>query len=144
MASLHKHSSGRSPYFFASYQGVDGKFKLRSTKQTERSKAMQIALELERAAKLARRGELTEAQSCKIISEMLEKTTGDTIRHVATEKYLKDWLANKSAMKPTSTMDRYAHTIQLFLEHLGAKAARPLTAIAPADIRSTLRSPMPV
>ena len=38
---------------------------------------MQIALEFERVAKQARCGQVTEAQCRKVISDLLEKVTGD-------------------------------------------------------------------
>lgn len=138
MASLHKHSSGRSPYWFASFQGPDGKFKLVSTKQTDRAKAMTVALEWERAAKQARAGLLTEAQARSVLSDILEKTTGDSIRQVSVEKFLNDWRADKEAAKGTRTAERYANTIRLFLEHLEDKANRPITSVTPRHIQNFL------
>jgi integrase len=140
MASIHKHSSGRSPYWFASYQTADGKFTLRSTKQTDRSKAFEVALEFERAAKHARSGILTEAQCRKVLSEILEKTTGDSIRHVPTAKFLKEWLDAKEAVRSARTAERYTTTVRLFLDHLGTRAHRPLTAVSPRDVQGFLNT----
>lgn len=136
MASIHKHSSGRSPYWYASFQGAHGKFKLVSTKQIERSKAMQVALEFERVAKQSRSGEITEAQCRKVISDLLEKVTGESVRQVSVEKFFRDWLTNKAALKSTATMERYRSTFELFLRHLGPKASRPLGSVTVNDIQS--------
>src|ERR1035438_6541170 len=61
MASIHQRP--RSPYWHASYLGPDGRQILRSTKLTDRQAALGMAIELERASKLARRGELVETQA---------------------------------------------------------------------------------
>lgn len=140
MASVHRHSSGRSPYWFASFQGHDGKFKLVSTKQTERAKAMQVALELERVQKLARKGEIVEGQLRKLLSDILEKVTGDRIRNASVEVFLKEWIGGKEATKAAGTVVRYQKTIRLFKLHLGEKVKRPLSSITPRDIQGFLDS----
>ena len=61
MASVHQRP--KSPYWHASYLGPDGRWILRSTKQEDRQSALAVAMEYERASKLARRGELVEAQA---------------------------------------------------------------------------------
>ena len=140
MASLHKHSSGRSPFWFASYQGTDGKFKLRSTKQTDRAKGMQVALEFERAAKQAQVGTLTETQCRRVLSDILEKTTGDHIRHTSVECFLKEWLDGKESAKSAGTAERYGHTVSLFLDHLGERVNRPIGAVVARDVQGFLNA----
>ena len=53
---------------------------MRSTKQKDRKKAVQVAEKWEAAAQKARRGELTQAASVKILRDMMEVTTGDELR----------------------------------------------------------------
>lgn len=81
MASVHHRP--RSPYFFAAFRGADGRLVLRSTKQTDRAPALAVALELERAAKLAKRGELVESQAHDILADIMKRAdTGETLRSV--------------------------------------------------------------
>src|SRR5687767_9491056 len=132
MASIHTHSSGRSPFWFAKYMGEDGKPKFRSTKvkraePQSRSKAMTIALGWERAAGRARAGDLTKAQCLTVLNEILGAVSDQTLIAESTEKYLREWLkANGS--------ERYTATINKFLTSLAQKAAKPITAVAPVDI----------
>lgn len=137
MASLRKFPE--SPFWFACYTDGVGKRRQVSTKQTDRSGALRIALEHERAAKLARAGNATAAQFRKILSETLEAVTGgeETLRSVATREYLNAWLDSKEAdpSLSRSTLARYSTTISQFLESLNARAEKPLTALRPADFQ---------
>lgn len=74
MASIHKRPD--SQYWHAAYFGPDGKRILRSTKQTTRQDALVTAMEYERAAKLARRGELVEARALLAQMEADAELTG--------------------------------------------------------------------
>lgn len=118
--------------------GADGRFTLRSTKQTNRTKAMDVAIKYERAAREARSGTLTELQARKVLSDILESTTGDTIRHVSTETFLKDWLRDKEAAKSETTAARYKTAVNLFLEDLEDKAKKPINAVTPRDVQHFL------
>jgi integrase len=134
MASLHKHSSGRSPFWFAKFTGTDGRAVVKSTKEKDRSKAMTIALEWERTAGVARAGNLTEAQCRKVLAEMLEKTTGETFRHSTVREFLDGWLKGKEMAKAEGTHLRYGNTVSLFLEMLGSRADRGLNTVGARDI----------
>ena len=56
MASLHKDPRGKSPYFYAAFTLPDGRRTFRSTKLTDRKKALEVCLEWERAADQGRDG----------------------------------------------------------------------------------------
>src|SRR5436309_400906 len=111
MASLHRHSSGRSPFFFAKFRGADGRIVVKSTKQTDRSKAQTVALELERAAGTARQGHANETQFRKVLSELLEKTSGETLRCPTVKAYFDGWLKGKELAKSEGTHIRYGGTV---------------------------------
>ncbi len=51
MASLHKDSSGRSPYYYCAYYGPDGVRKLKSTKLRDRNKALALCVAWDQAAR---------------------------------------------------------------------------------------------
>lgn len=136
MASIWKHPNSR--YWTACYTDSTGRQRKRTTKQTNKQKAITVALELERAESNAKASLLTEAQCRKLLSEILERTTGDSIRHVATDAFLRDWLAGKEALGKVRTAERYRNTVELFLKHLGERADKPLTALAPRDVQGFL------
>ncbi len=136
MASIWKHPNSR--FWTACYTDSNGRQRKRSTKQTDKQKAITVALELERAESNAKASLLTEVQCRKLLSEILERTTGDSIRHVATNAYLRDWLVGKEVLGKVRTAERYRNTVELFLKHLGERADKPLTALAPRDVQGFL------
>jgi integrase len=138
MASIWRHP--KSKYFTACFTDHTGRQVKRSTKKTDRDEAMTIALEYERAERSARDGVLTEAQCRRVLSDILERTTGDHIRHVTVEDFFRDWLASKEAAKADGTAARYKNTVELFLAHIGKRAQRPLTGIMPRDIQTFLNA----
>src|SRR5260370_42579441 len=77
MASLHRDPKGRSPYFYAAFGLPNGKRAFRSTKQTNHKQALRVALEWEKAAELAGRGELPEAASRRVL-DLIRESVDDT------------------------------------------------------------------
>lgn len=71
MASVHRKP--RSPYWHAKFTDEHGRVRWQSTKETHRAKALQMALEFERMAKAARKGELTRSLILKVGDDMLER-----------------------------------------------------------------------
>jgi integrase len=140
MASVHKHSSSRSPYYFASFLGEDGRWKFRSTKKCKFSEAMEIAIEYERAARAARAGTLTVAQCRKVLSDMMQRTTGDAVEHKTVEGFFKDWLDHKETTKSERTAERYTTTLNMFKKHLGPKAKLSVAAVTTQDVQSFLNA----
>lgn len=137
MASVHHRP--RSPYFFAAFRGSDGRLVLRSTKQTDRAPALAVALEFERAAKLAKRGELVESQARDILADIMKRAdTGETLRSVSIEAHFRAWLATKEARKSAGTAERYGGVVDGFLASLGKRASKPLTALVAKDVDTFL------
>jgi hypothetical protein len=112
MASIWKHPN--SQFLTACYTDKDGKQVKRSTKQTDRRKALVIATEFERVEQQIRRGVLSTLQIQKVFNDLAEKTTSDTILTPSVEKYLRDWLANIEARNSGATAVRYSYTVDLF------------------------------
>ena len=48
-----------------------------------------------------------------------------------TEVYLHEWLEGGGARATPTTVERSTHSVELFLEHLGEKAKKPLTVVTP-------------
>jgi len=139
MASVHRRP--RSPFYFAAFRGPDARLVLRSTKQTDRAKALAVALELERAAKLAMRGELVETQAREILADIMRRAdTGETLRAVTIEAHFRQWLATKEARKSAGTAERYASVVSNFLASLGKRAAKPLAALSAREVDAFLNA----
>jgi len=141
MASIHQRP--RSPYWHASYLGPDGRWILRSTKQTDRQSALATALEFERAGKLARRGELVEAQAREVLKDIMKRADiGETLQCVSIRAHFTDWLASKKAKKSEATGERYGGAVVGFLDGLGTRADKPLTSLTARDVERFLAARM--
>jgi integrase len=134
MASVHKDPRGRSPYYYALFYGADGRRKFRSTKARNRTLAMATAVKWEEAARKGRKGELTAVQARKVLAEIVEISTGESLTHYTCEGWLKEWLDNKSGSATEATMTRYKQVIRDFESCIGPRAKAPLPSITPGDV----------
>lgn len=132
MASLWKRE--RSPYYYACYYSADGRRVKKCTKLTDKKKAMDVALTWERAEAEGRRGTLTENQARKVLSEILERTTGHGLVTYTADSWLRDWLKSKAAARSGSTHQKYGRTVESFLAHLGSRARLNVNQITPRDV----------
>src|SRR6185369_4568748 len=85
-------------------------------------------------------GSLTTTQIKKVLNDVSEKITGDTLIAPTTEAYLNEWVEGVGARATPATVERYTHTVTLFLAHLGDKAQKPITAVTPHDADGFLTS----
>jgi integrase len=133
MASVHQRP--RSPYWHASYLGPDGRWILRSTKQEDRTAALTVALEYERASKLAKRGELVEAQAREVLKDIMRRADiGETLQSLSIKDHFTAWMAGKTARKAAQTAKRYQTVVNDFLAMLDARASKPLTTLTAGDV----------
>lgn len=117
MASIHRKP--RSPYWMMKFRCDDGRVVMRSTKQTDRKAAMQVALDSERMANLARHGELTQAVILKTAATMLERTTGERLNVASVQQFFDDYLKGKEATgTAASTLNRYRPVLNGFVKSL--------------------------
>lgn len=136
MASIHRNTS-KSRYYSAVYYATDGRQIWRSTKQTNRKKAMAVAVEYELAEKKAGQGTLTENHARKVLAEILERTgTGETLRSPSASTYFTEWLAAKEQAKAGGTYDRYEKAVREFLKSLGARSRNPVAAITASHVEN--------
>ncbi|MGH8092278.1 MAG: tyrosine-type recombinase/integrase [Chthoniobacterales bacterium] len=135
MASIHKDPRGKSPYWYCAYRLPSGKRAFKSTKQTDREKALQFCRTLEYASKESKSGRLTESRARELISELVEHATGEPLRFYTAENWLRDWLKGKEAAKAAGTFTKYKYTVESFLASLGERAKRNLNQITPRDIQ---------
>src|SRR5690606_11584603 len=130
-------SKGRSPFWIACYTDAQGRRLKRSTKTRKREEALRIALQLERAARLAGTGELTEHRARELLSELLEQITDgrESVRVTTTRDFLVNWLTRKRAILSEGSLWSYDAAVNGFIAHLGSRAARPLGAIQTPDVQ---------
>jgi len=134
MATLTKDALNRSPYWIACYTAADGRRLKKSTRETDRKRALEVALALEQAEGMARRGTLTANRVRQLLGEVLERTSGDELPAHTAESWLRGFVANKAVSTAASTLASYRNAIDGFLASLGRRAKLNIAAIAPADI----------
>lgn len=133
MASVHQRPG--SQYWHAAFRGPDGRLILRSTKQTEREAALSVALEYQRAAKLAQRGELVETQAREVLNDIMKRANiGEFIQTVSIKDHCERWLAGKKTRKAANTAERYKGVIDYFVKLLDERANKPLTTLTARDV----------
>jgi integrase len=133
MASIHRDPRGRSPFYYCAYT-VGGRRVFKSTKQTNRSTAMEVCLKLERGAKRAAKGDFGEAQARKLLNEILDITGHDRMNLQTVEEFVSTWLKSKEFAKAEGTKRRYEDALQPLLRSLDSRAKISLTNLTMRDI----------
>lgn len=136
MASLWKHPN--SPFWTACFTDENGKQVKRSTKLSDRKKAMKAAEAFEDAAKMARSSELTRAAAVKMINELMERTHGDGLDTRSTRQHIEDYQASLQARgTKEGTLKRYRPIFDGFLAHLGnARANARLASVSAQELEA--------
>src|SRR5262245_13110443 len=122
MASVHKDSRNKSPYWYCAYRLPNGKRTFRSTKLTDRKAAEEFCRRLEYASNESKAGRLIETRARQLISEIVEHATGEPLRNFTTEEWFREWLTGKKASKAVATFLKYANAVKGFLASLGPRA----------------------
>ena len=140
MPSLHKRPE--SPYWIASFTDAKGRRLKKSTKTTNRTLAMRIAQEWEKAARAARAKQLVESQCRRVLSELHQQATGAPLHFISCSDWFAQWLAGRKAFATAKTYARYEKVTADFLGFLGKERAEaPLSAITREEVaafRNTL------
>jgi len=117
----------------------DGRWKLVSTKCTDRQKAFAVAMEFERAAKQGRAGNLTEAQARKVVADIMARAgVEETLRSPSVKEYFEQWLVVKKTRNSEGTAERYGVVVKEFLAVLDSRASKPLASLSPGDVERFL------
>lgn len=132
MASLWKRA--KSPYWVCCYTSATDQRLKKSTKQTDRKKAWEVCFAIERAEHHANNGTLTERTAKKIISEILERTTGEPLHNYKVRDWFAHWLEMKAQVRAGKTIDRYRQVIRDFIASLGNRANLALSHITSKDV----------
>ena len=162
MASVHKRA--KSKFWYAAFDvpvglsyGVPKMRRVKKcTKTTSRSEAMRVALTMEEvalkkagagtersqavyqllstAAQQAARGALTKDLARDCLNQILETATGERLEFFTIRGWFEQYLAQKRGVAKPSTMKRYEHSLNSFLDSLGEKADRALEHLSELDI----------
>jgi len=138
MASITKdtHQPPKSPYWIACFTGPDGRRLKKSTKTTDKKLAGKLADEWEQLAKAGRAGRLTESHCRKVIAQMYDRTTGESLHFHTAREWLTEWIESKKNETELRAFLKYKQIVNEFLAHIGKKADHLLREITQADIRS--------
>lgn len=134
MPYVVKHGGGESPYWYAVYRDETGKRRRRSTKLTSKSKALEMAYALAKAAKLARENTLTEARTRELLSEILQSVNGEGLRVFTVAQWFDHFVKQKQKSRASQTSKYHAQMMREFLAFLGHKAHLNIAAISSKDI----------
>jgi integrase len=120
----------------AKFRDEGGRVVMRSTKKKDRRQAMTVAMAWESAAVKARAGELTQAASVKILNELMEGSTGDSLRVRSNEQAFQEFLASRMTLgRASSTYARYKPIIDGFVASLGKiRAKASVSSLTAAEI----------
>lgn len=128
----------RSPFWYASFKGADGRWKFKSTKALNRSDALDVARKWETAGLKARQGELIEEQARKVLNQMLEQVGESRISSVTVRVHFDQVLGTKDHSIAPSSLEKYRRVARDFLVSLGEKADKRIDLVSPSDIQRFL------
>lgn len=95
-------------------------------------KALTVAQEMEEAV----RGNKTEVQIRKTITDLFFKVNGKRVEFSACDHFIRTWLERIKLQKAEKTYLRYRGIMDEFLESLGSRKSVPLAEITAADVQS--------
>jgi integrase len=129
LASIHRHPNSKFWYCCINVPG-HGQLQ-RTTKQTDRRKALEFAHKLESAS----RGALTEIQARKILAEIYEiRNAGEKLPGSSAKAFFDSWASNKILETAPATGVRYQQVVGNFINSLGKRFAVDISALTPRDI----------
>jgi integrase len=128
MASIRQREG--SKYWFACVTLPNGRRVQRSTKETNRKKAQQIADKWEAAT----RGRVTARQTQKVIAEFYRDITGEHLQFPTVREYFDSWVARKKPETAPSSYRLYHDKARGFVNWLGPRADQQIALIDRQDI----------
>jgi integrase len=141
MASVHRQP-GR-PYWFCAFsifnpETLKSKRVFRSTKTGDKKQALEICRAWHKAALKARNGKLSVDAAREVIaqgvSDVFTAANVESLPSASIASWCETWLEAKAIEAEQSTHDRYNRIVERFVEFLGAKSKRDLSALQASDI----------
>jgi integrase len=135
-AFVVRDSRKRSPYWYAVYRDAFGRRLKKSTKLTSKSKALEVARTLDKAASEARRRTLTEARTRDLLGEVLASIGGEGLRVFTVAEWFTHFVAQKRKSRTASTGKRHTQMMREFIAFLGPRSKLSIAATTSRDIAS--------
>jgi integrase len=138
---LVRDAWGRSPYWYCSYRGADGRRLKISTKETDKEKAHQVGYAIANGAQAIGDGSATETQLRKAINRALEQVGKRHLRNPSIEELLTGWIAEKTGAVSPVTLRSYKSAAKCLVAFLGREAkgsVRSLTKNHVIEFRNQL------
>lgn len=131
MASVWKHPKSR--YWTACYYHSDGRRLKRSTKQTDRRKALRVAEALEASY----RQRISEGTARKLINYALEELTGQPSASMSLKNHADTFLLLKQQTVKPNSISKYRQSVESFLSWMGpSRILAELSFISRNDIEA--------
>jgi len=134
MPYVVRHPTGRSPYWYAVYRDETGRRLKKTTKLTSKSKALEMAHVLQKAAKEARQQRLTEARARDLLSEILQGVNGEGLRTFTLAEWLNHFVKQKQKSRADKTALRHEQVMNECVAFLGSRARLNIATITSKDI----------
>lgn len=128
MASVWRHP--KSKFWSACYRLPDGTRTKRTTKETNRKKALALAELLEAEFRRA----VPASRARQLIADAYKNSTAKELPQKTIKSFFADWLSAKKPELDVSTSEKYTATVRDFIEYLGEKAAQDLLLISLEDL----------
>lgn len=106
MASVHRKKG--SKFWHGAFSMPDGKRRLRSTKETDKTKALQIVLAWERASRIR----ATTDQAQRVLADIVRVVSGDEFESVTFHQYSERWIERKRAEVSEQTLQKYKTVVR--------------------------------
>lgn len=128
MASVHRKEG--SKFWYGAFRLPDGKLVLRSTKSTRKPEALRIARDWEDATRL----HAQEAQIRKVFEDLHERLHGKRMRTDTVREFFLRWIGRREGELAASTCRDYRGGANLFFDHLGDRADKPIAELVVSDL----------
>jgi integrase len=132
MASLRRYPNSR--FWIACFTDASGRQIQRSTKETDKKRAMAIAQRFAEAARTARLGFLSEQQARKVIGDIYAISNRQPFPNETVRAFFARWIESKRSETQPKTYTRYAGIVSGFIQWLGPLADIGLQHLKSAEI----------
>src|SRR5260370_19266387 len=133
MPCLVKDSNGRPPFWVCCYTTADGRRLKKSTKQTDRTKAMKVCHAFVEADNAIATKSVTEQQLRKVINDTLARVGERPLSDPSVKQQLDSWIDSKRGAVSEASLVAYDQARGLFLKFLGTRSGQSVRAINKND-----------
>jgi integrase len=115
----------RSKFWFACFRDLQRKQRRKSTKQTDRKKALKVAEQYEQVSQR----KLPTRTVRETLVELFREAYGESVPRATVREFIAVWLQNKTPEVAPATLDFYRKSTKKFLQFLGPAAELDLANI---------------